>query len=259
MTNWGTIVGDRKAWVRDIAFTAGVSLAFAFLAPFGTDRTPLQERVIEYFAVGFACFGLLWPPMRLIVRIGLRAGLPELFVVITGLAVLTLPVALVGDVIITLFHRGAPLGPLTVVYFMVLAMTLPVGATYLMVERRLLHRPAVAAALVPAPAPAVARLLSRLPPRLGREVITLQGEDHYVRVHTPLGSELLLMRMADAIDELDGIEGERVHRSWWVARGAITDVRPNGRRLALTLNNGMEVPVTREASVRLRQAGWLGR
>jgi hypothetical protein len=258
MTHWGMIAGDRKTWVRDVVFTAGVSLAFAFLAPFGTDKTPLQERVIEYFAVGFASFALLWPPMRLVLRLGLRAGLPELVVVVGGLVVLTLPVSLLGNLIITLFHPVSSPKPLTVIYFMVLAMTLPVGATYLMVERRLLgSRPQAVSATPALPGPP--RLLARLPPRLGGPVIALQGEDHYVRVHTALGSELVLMRLGDAIEELDGAAGERVHRSWWVARDAVRDVRASGRRLSLILSNGVEVPVTREASTRLRRSGRIAR
>ena len=72
-----------------------------------------------------------------------------------------------------------------------------------------------------------------------------------------LGSELLLMRLADAIEELEGLPGERVHRSWWVARGAVGAARANGRRLSLTLTNGLDVPVTRDAASRLRRAGWL--
>ena len=67
------------------------------------------------------------------------------------------------------------------------------------------------------------------------------------------------MRLGDAIEKLDGLPGERVHRSWWVAREAVGAVRVNGRRLSLTLTNGLEVPVSREASTRLRRAGWLGR
>ncbi len=258
MTQWGTIAGDRKTWVRDVVFTAGVSLAFAFLAPFGTDKTPLTERVIEYFAIGFASFTLLWPPMRLLLRLGLRAGLPELVVVVGGLVVLTLPVALLGNLIITLFHPGGPAAPLTVVYFMVLAMTLPVGATYLMVERRLLAPRQEPSPSLPAE-PGPARLLARLPARLSGPVIALQGEDHYVRVHMPLDSELVLMRFGDAIEELDGAAGERVHRSWWVASEAVRDVRSSGRRLSLILSNGVEVPVTREARTRLRRSGWIAR
>ncbi len=90
-------------------------------------------------------------------------------------------------------------------------------------------------------------------------VLALQGEDHYVRVHTPLGSELLLMRLRDAVTDLEGLAGEQVHRSWWVARGAVAAVRAKGRRLSLTLTNGLEVPVSREAAAKLRRAGWLER
>ena len=97
------------------------------------------------------------------------------------------------------------------------------------------------------------------PEMADREVLALQGEDHYVRVHTALGSELLLMRLTDAIEELGGLAGERVHRSWWVAREAVRTARPSGRRATLTLANGLEVPVSREATSRLRRAGWFDR
>ena len=270
MTDWGIIVGDRRAWVRDITITAGSSLVFALLGPFGTDRIPLQQRVIEYFAIGFASFVLLWPPMRLALRLGDRNGVPELFVVIGGLAILTLPATLVGGQIVHLFSPSEPPMDVPRVYFMILSMVLPFGAAYLMVERRLLRRPAMAAppehptGRAPGQSPELAaasrpKLLARLSPRLGGEVIALQGEDHYVRVHTALGSELLLMRLTDAIDGLDGIAGERVQRSWWVARDAVAAVRVDGRRVTLTLSNGLDVPVSRDATPRLRRAGWLRR
>jgi hypothetical protein len=264
MADWGLIVGDRRAWVRDITFTAATSLVFALWAPFGTDSTPLQQRLIMDFALGFSSFALLWPPTRLALRLGDRAGLPELFVMIGSLTALTLPVTLVCSHIVRgLTPAGAPFD-LVRVYFMILTMVLPFGTAYLMIERRLLDRPA-AKPEPPAPtdgsrepaAAAPARLLARLSPRLGDQVIALQGEDHYVRVHTAAGSELLLMRLGDAIDELDEMAGERVHRSWWVAREAVGAARADGRRALLTLTNGLEVPVTREAASRLRREGWL--
>jgi hypothetical protein len=265
MSERGILVIDRRAWVRDIAFTAVTSLVFTFLAPFGTDRTPLELRLVQNFALGFASFAILWPPMRLALRFGDRHGLPELFVLAGGLTVLSLPVAALGRALVNLLHPGVPQLGLTGVYFMVLAMVLPVGTAYLMVERRLLRRPPEAAPAEVAPAaiqpaaPAPPKLRARLSPRLGTEILALQGEDHYVRVHTPLGSELLLMRLGDAVDELEGLPGERVHRSWWVAPDAVAAVRANGRRLSLTLTNGLEVPVTREAATRLRREGWLKR
>ncbi|MCW9046002.1 MAG: LytTR family transcriptional regulator DNA-binding domain-containing protein [Alphaproteobacteria bacterium] len=90
----------------------------------------------------------------------------------------------------------------------------------------------------------------RLPAKLGTELICLEMEDHYVRAHTVLGNDLILMRMKDAVTELEGFDGMQVHRSFWVARGAITSVRRSGERGLLTMSNGMEIPVSR---TRLRQ------
>lgn len=78
-----------------------------------------------------------------------------------------------------------------------------------------------AAASVPAPAPPQAalasarqRLLERLPPHQRGRIRALEMEDHYVRIHTDAGAPLLLLRMRDAVAELDAIAGEQVHRSW---------------------------------------------
>ena len=81
-------------------------------------------------------------------------------------------------------------------------------------------------------------------------------EDHYVRAHTVLGSELILLRMRDAVGELEGIDGAQVHRSWWVARDAVEDVKRDGRNLRLVLPGGLEAPVSRARVVELKEAGW---
>lgn len=111
--------------------------------------------------------------------------------------------------------------------------------------------PEPAAAFVASPASAVAtlaggsRLVQRLPFHLRGPILCLQMEDHYVRVHTARGSALVLMRLTDAIDELDGEEGLRVHRSWWVSTRACEDVRRSARSTSITLTGGLAVPVSR--------------
>jgi hypothetical protein len=259
MGDWRAIFTDRGTWVRDISLTAGLSLFYALLAPFGTNTIPLEQRVVLDLALGFANMLLLWPPMRLMLWWGDRRGLPELFVIIGGMALLTIPVAVVSIPVVGLMQPPGPRIDLVAIYFLILTMTLPGGVAYMMIERRLLRPKPPPADPAEPPAPGSSQLIARLSPRLGREVLALQGEDHYVRVHTALGSELLLMRLGDAIRELGGLQGERVHRSWWVAREAVASSRANGRRLSLTLTNGIEVPVSREASTRLRRAGWLER
>jgi DNA-binding LytR/AlgR family response regulator len=101
------------------------------------------------------------------------------------------------------------------------------------------------------------RFVDRLPPHLGRELLALEMEDHYVRAHTPSGSALVLMRMRDAVAELDGMEGLQVHRSWWVARAAVEGEVQDGRNVRLKLKSGLEAPVARNSVPALRAAGWL--
>jgi len=101
------------------------------------------------------------------------------------------------------------------------------------------------------------RLLSRLPPRLGEEIIALRSEDHYVRVYTRLGDALILSHFADAIADMDGVRGEQVHKSWWVARAAVTGAQKNGRDFQIHLEGGLVAPVSRSRLKALRGAGWL--
>ena len=97
----------------------------------------------------------------------------------------------------------------------------------------------------------------RLPPRLrGATLHAVQAEDHYLRLHTDRGSDLILMRLSDAVAELEGLEGARTHRSWWVARDAVRDASRGDGRAALTLEGGLVAPVSRRYARALREAGW---
>ena len=78
-----------------------------------------------------------------------------------------------------------------------------------------------------------------------------------MRVHTALGSELVLMRLRDAMSHVAHIEGAQVHRSWWVARLAVEDVSREGRNVRLVLAGGLEAPVSRAQVSELKDAGWL--
>lgn len=91
---------------------------------------------------------------------------------------------------------------------------------------------------------------------LDGNILALQMEDHYVRVHRPTGSELILMPMSRAIDCV-GVEGLRTHRSWWVASHAVAGVEGNARSMRLLLSNGLVAPVARSAVIHLKAAGWI--
>ena len=97
----------------------------------------------------------------------------------------------------------------------------------------------------------------RIPPALGRDLLALEMEDHYLRIHTAVGSDLILLRLRDALTELDPSRGRQVHRSWWVADGAVTTSERAGARSLLVLRNGLKVPVSKSFRDQAREMGWL--
>lgn len=99
--------------------------------------------------------------------------------------------------------------------------------------------------------------LDRLPVRLrSAELYAIELEDHYLRVHTSAGQELILLRLADAVRELAGVEGLQTHRSWWVAKQGLADVVKGDGRLVLKLKSGAEAPVSRTYAKAVKEAGW---
>jgi len=113
------------------------------------------------------------------------------------------------------------------------------------------------ASTLPSPEARAAPFLERIPERLGRNLLHLHMQDHYVEVHTDEGSDLLLLRFRDAIREVDGLDGAQVHRSHWVAHPAVAGVERRSGRIALRLVNGNRVPVSRSFAPALRERGWL--
>ncbi len=116
---------------------------------------------------------------------------------------------------------------------------------------------AAAAAVVPLATTMPPGLVERLPPRLGAgRLLALEAEDHYLRVHTDLGHDIILMRMTDAIALLDSLPGARVHRSWWVARDAVEGSSSIGGRTTLCLATGITAPVSRAMRPLIAAQGW---
>jgi hypothetical protein len=106
------------------------------------------------------------------------------------------------------------------------------------------------------PVDARQRFLDRLPVKFRHaELWAISSEDHYLRVHTNLGEELILMRLVDAVRELDGAPGVQVHRSWWVAKAGVSDARRDNSKLVLVLKNGTDVPVSRTYQAAAKEAG----
>lgn len=104
----------------------------------------------------------------------------------------------------------------------------------------------------PSPAP---RLSERLAPDQRGAIRFLQVNDHYVVVNTDRGQANLLMRFSDAISETLPLEGAQVHRSFWVAWGAVQRAEQDKGRWFLALAGGARVPVSRANVGKLQARG----
>lgn len=93
------------------------------------------------------------------------------------------------------------------------------------------------------PAWRVGTVLQLLPDRLGTDLVYIKSEDHYLQVHTTVGSSLIKMRFSDAVAGL-GDRGIQVHRSYWVATRHVTKAVRSGKRTLLRLTGDHKVPVS---------------
>ena len=100
-------------------------------------------------------------------------------------------------------------------------------------------------------------LVTMMAPARRGSLLALASEDHYVRLYTPAGDELIAMRFRDALDRA-GADGLQVHRGWWVASDAVESIERAGDGLQLNLRNGLSVPVSRSYAQQVRKA-WADR
>jgi len=242
-----------RGLIRGVTVALAGGVVLAFTGAFGMDEVSLGFR-LAYWAP-MMLMGALWGHLcsRLVER---RIDLERqpwlatlaLTLVISGpLSVMVW--ALTGwffddDRFVTLGRLPDFLGPVTLVTGVLSALNV------------FLSRTPVQTHAAPAGA-APARFLDRLPFKLrGAALRAVEAEDHYLRVHTDRGSDLILMRLSDALVELEGLEGAQTHRSWWVAKDAVRGVTRGDGRATLRLDGGIEAPVSRRYSRAMREAGW---
>jgi hypothetical protein len=255
-----TLLRTPAVWARRLAYATAAGVFLGVIGAFGTfTSAPLPARVASWVIMLWAGT-LIFPPLSTVaIVLGRRWAVPIWISLPLAVLAGSLPMAAFARLATrTFIHPGARMDWLETC-FQTMIIALPMVAAYVAVQA-LIDRtqapaaPSPAADTTPAPDPP---LLARLPARLGRDLLCLQMEDHYVRAHTALGSDLMLMRMRDAVDLLEGLDGLQVHRSWWVAAKAVERHAAGDRKVTLVLRNGLEVPVARSAVAAVKAAGWL--
>lgn len=248
----------------DLSIMLVIGLVLALLGPFGSFNDPIELRLVYWIGLALAGYAFYAPISGVVLPWGKRLDLPDWGLWIASVLIATVPMA---AFIWWLGQLGRDftwpsLAEALEHYVNVLVIGAGITVLFQILQRPPATHALQAAAPEPQPAPipdapAGPRFFERLPPELGSDLLALEMEDHYVRAHTARGSTLVLLRMRDAVAELDGIDGEQVHRSWWVARGAVADIERDGRNVRLVLDNGIAAPVSRTNLSLLRDKGWL--
>lgn len=102
-----------------------------------------------------------------------------------------------------------------------------------------------------------AAILERLPIGKRGEIVALSAEDHYVRIVTTKGAELVLMRLSDAVKEVGSTAGLQIHRSHWVAVNQVKDVKRLADRAEVLCSDGVTRPISRGYIKAAQDAGLL--
>jgi LytTr DNA-binding domain len=240
----------RNHW-RGYLVAVIAAVFMAFIGAFDSRLQPPAQRLVFWLVLlvgGTALGSTIISLVRGLPRLDQR---PWLQATVFTLLIWIPETVLVWVVIAVMLHAPWSLASLTGNAGPALLVSAAMTALNYLADRRPPETHAADAAAPPA------AFLERLPIRLrGGELYAVEAQDHYLRLHTSKGADLILMRLSDAIEELEGIEGAQTHRSWWVARDGVDDARRADGRATIRLKDGAEVPVSRTFARALRQAGW---
>jgi hypothetical protein len=238
----------------DLALLTALGLVLAVLAPFDTAKLPLADGA-AYWLESIVGGGLIGVVIDELIGRRLDGFWRRLLVVVTLMTPLV--VVLVGVLDMQTNHRfRAP----PILWWRVWVISGLVMAVRILAWRKPpAPQPQIETRVVVAPplpeAEAVFRQRLSAKRRAAR-LIAVEAHDHYLRVHTDAGQELLTLRFSDAVAELAGAHGFQVHRSWWVAADAIEGVSWRRGAGDLRLAGDLVAPVSRRHAPVLRAAGW---
>lgn len=222
-------------------FAAVVILTTA--APFGTDRLSFLERFAYWFITAPVTFMIANISATLIVNSLMKKGIGRWpSYTIAGISS-GIPVGIFvwGFDLVLNPGQSMVLSQLPKIILLTTAVTLPVSLLFGLSSRQ--EREAEGShSKQNTPSQ---RFLDRLPKHLGQDIISLHAQDHYIKVVTTHGSEMILMRLSDAIAELESLDGFQTHRSWWVAARHVIKIDNHEGRVKLCLSNGDMAPISR--------------
>ena len=250
-------------WLLEFFLLLAIGAVFGRLGPYGTDAALGPLNCYVYWMLIMPMVGLpaSWG-VRTVARSRSLRNWPAGGQAVAGSVIAGLPGTFIVIAIGALFG-GTPrssIAEFAMAYVNVTLVIVVIAVPVVIIENLIAKASQKAGSTPPAPSAGIVTpspFLARIPAKLGTKLLYLETEDHYLRVHTELGSDLILLRLSDACGELEPSFGQQVHRSYWVAKQAVAGIERDGRKLSLRLSNGAVIPVSRTYLSTLREAGWL--
>lgn len=231
---------------------AAVVLVLAIIGPFTTfENLNFSARLVFWGLTATTCYFVGFTVSVFVAQMALQAGASEMLSRLIGGAISGLPITIVVWVINKYLYGFTMEGSFSFLTLMFSCTIIAIAIAMIVYLVTNTHRTDEANDLVETKSIA---FLRRLPAELGPDILCIEAQDHYVNVTTSRGSTLVLIRLSDAIAELKGIEGLRVHRSWWVAKGAIVKTTRQNGRLMVELNNNRTLPISRTYAENVKAA-----
>lgn len=238
---WAHISAPRVVFVM-----AAVTVVLVWSGPFATSVLPPLTRIVYWVSMVWGTYTIGY-----FVSIYTRAWLAHrpFWMQIAGFAVLNgLVVALfvaVANIVLAGWASGVSWAayPRYIVEFWAIAAVVSVLLALISHQST-------------APEPEQPLLMDRLAPPLRGPIVALSAEDHYTRIRTTQGEDLILMPLRDAIREAAPTPGLQIHRSHWVATDRIQRVHRADGKTQVILQDGTTLPVSRANTASLRELGY---
>lgn len=213
-------------------------IAVCFLSgPFGTlEALPSGFRLI-YWGLIVLTTSMLAMWLHMLIRHQRRITIPLITVVSTGFGVLVACIVLLLSLLLLYPIDRYPS------HFELISYSFPSAALIFFLSALVRRSMSVPNNSLEVEMPALFDRLEKIPH--AKQVLSLTAQDHYVEVSTDLGSELCLMRLSDAIEQVKPIAGFQIHRSHWVAKSAIKKVDANATAPKVHLSDGRKLSISK--------------
>ena len=241
---------SRIRWKEKILLVPVFITVLAFTGPFGTFAAlDFGSRVVYWGIAVIGVGAVMNTAVYLASSTGWFPSVSAPAMVLGAVAVGALP----GTGVIYLIEwlglgTGTGTGPLWFIYLAVLAVSIGI---VLIDYRSTIFGAGASRSRVASPSET---FFGRVNPMIGRDLISLSNQDHYLEVCTTGGKDFVLYRMGDAEEHLEDMGGLRIHRSHWVALAHVTNLRRDGSSYRVDLSDGRSLPVSRPHVKRLRSA-----